>query len=563
MKKTLSSFLLALLVAGAAASAFPAPVRAALSILSVSPNLVVNNTANSVTITGEDFDTGSTVTVSVGSVPVNVTSSTATELVVSIPAGFAPGVYSVTVTVSDPGPSSVTLASALTVTAPPSTRPQVVIESYWMSVDAIRFGQEFKLNIRLDNAGGSTAYGIQVTFTSAELLMLKNGGVIAAGNIDTVAKTTVSQTMTLLAPLSGVSVISLEMNVSYSDAGGGSFSEKFTLILSVAGGAASGGVYATVTPAGLRRPQLVITSYTTDVDPLQPGERFSLNLFVQNMGNVAAKGVTMIVGGGAASGSGDGTAQPGISGAGGEFTNFAPLGTSNVQSLGDFQPNASLTATQKLIVNVSTNPGAYPMKIAFSYLDDQGNRVTDEQVITLLVYSLPNLDVGFYLPVGTLMAGQPGPLPLQVVNLGRRSAVLGKMRVESAGGMVENGEMLVGPLEAGGYFTMDSMIYPDRPGALELTVTIEYTDDFNQARTVVRTLTLDVMEAPLEPTPDPSMPDGWQPDGPSAPENFWGKLWRFILGLLGLDSAAPAGPPLEMPGEEFPLPGMDGGGIKG
>jgi hypothetical protein len=68
------------------------------------------------------------------------------------------------------------------------------------------------------------------------------------------------------------------------------------------------------------------------VDPLQPGEQFQLGLTVQNMGNTSAKNITMIVGGGSSGGSGE-TPQPGgVSGSGGEFTNFAPVNASNIQS---------------------------------------------------------------------------------------------------------------------------------------------------------------------------------------------------------------------------------------
>jgi hypothetical protein len=282
---------------------------------------------------------------------------------------------------------------------------------------------------------------------------------------------------------------------------------------------------------------------------------------VQNVGTVAARGVTMIIGGGSASGSGSGTPQAGVSGGSGEFTNFAPVGSSNIQSLGDLQPGVTLTATQRLVGNVSTNPGAYPMKVTFSYLDNQGNPVNDEQVITLLVYNLPSVDVSFYQPVGTLMAGQANLLPLQVVSLGKRTVVLGKMKVETSGGIVENGEGLVGSLDPGGYFTLDAMLTPNGTGPLDLAITIEYTDDFNQARTVTQTLTLDVTDMLLEPTPDLSAPGGGF-EVSNAPESFWQKAWRFILGLLGLDSGAPTtAPAVEQPTVIPIVPG--GGGGKG
>jgi hypothetical protein len=462
----------------------------------------------------------------------------------------------------NPSPSApILIDNPLTVTAPaltptpsptatplPYARPQIKIDTYSLSVDSIRYGQDFNLSMSLDNAGGSTAYGIQVTFISSDLLMLKNGGVVGVESLGVVGKANFSQTMTAVASLVGVSRVNVEMNVSYYDDKGTAYSDKFVLFFPVAAVySGSSAPAATATPTGVHRPQLVVMGYQTDADPLQPGVQFTLSMSVQNVGTVAAKGVTMIIGGGSASGSGSGTPQAGISGGSGEFTNFAPVGSSNVQSLGDLLPGAALTASQKLVVNVSTNPGAYPMKVSFSYLDNQGNSINDEQVITLLVYNLPLVDVSFYQPVGTLMAGQSNLLPLQVVSLGKRTVVLGKMTLETSGGMVENGEGLVGSLDPGGYFTLDVMLTPDGPGPLDLTVTIEYTDDFNQARTVTQTLTLDVTDMMLEPTPDLSGPGG-SIEISTGPETFWQKVWRFILGLLGLDSGAPATTPaIEQP----------------
>ena len=141
------------------------------------------------------------------------------------------------------------------------------------------------------------------------------------------------------------------------------------------------------------------------MDPLQPGEQFQLGVTVQNMGNTTAKHVTMIVGGGS-SGTSSGTPQPGgVSGGSGEFTNFAPVGSSNIQSLGDIPAGGGLQVLQNLVVNVSTNPGAYPMKITFSYVNAKGEVVNDDQVITLLVYSLPNLDVSFYSSARIIFCG--------------------------------------------------------------------------------------------------------------------------------------------------------------
>jgi len=399
-------------------------------------------------------------------------------------------------------------------------------------------------------------------FTSTDYLPMKNGGVEIVGTV--VAGNSASFEQPMVVGNLKYGFVSVEMNVSYNDAAGTAYTEKFTLnIESIGGGSGS---YATSTPTGVKSSQLVITSYRASLDPLQPGEQFSLAMTVQNTGNVRAQRVTMIVGGGTSSGTGGETPQPGgVSGGGGEFTNFAPVGASNVQTLGDLPAGSAVQASQNLIVNVSTNPGAYPMKVTFSYLNDKGETINDEQVITLLVYSLPNVDVSFYRPPDPFFVGQPGALPIQVVNLGKRLSVLGTMKVEAEGGTIENGTSLVGSLDAGGYFTLDAMLIPEQSGKMSLNITIDYTDDFNQARTITRKLEIEVMEGFEEPTLEPGASGGGGGGGEAFPvqgeEGTLHKIWRIVLGLLGLDSAPPSNTdPNMMPGIEEPVPVKPGTG---
>lgn len=439
-------------------------------------------------------------------------------------------------------------------------RPQIGVQNYRTNPVNVQYGEDFKLFVRLRNEGHAHAYNVQVSFTSADFIPLKNGGVNIVGDLVAGNSTDLEQSLTALTYLYGKTFAPVDMNLAYADANGTTFTEKFTLNISVAGGGFVN--VSTSTPTGVKSSQLVITSYNASIDPLQPGEQFNLTMTVQNTGNIPAQRVTMIVGGGSSGGTGGETPQPGgVSGGSGEFTNFAPVGASNVQTLGDLPAGGMIQASQSLIVNVSTNPGAYPMKVTFSYLNDKSEAINDEQVITLLVYSLPNVDVSFYRPPDPFFAGQPGALPLQVVNIGRRLAVLGTMKITSKDGFIENGTSLIGSLDQGGYFTLDSVFVPEQPGTMTLDVTIDYTDDFNQPRTITRTLEVEVLEAFVEPTPDPSLGEGVAGPVPGE-EGVLQKIWRFIRGLLGLDSAPPSnGDPGVVPVEpqEKPLEPIPGG----
>jgi hypothetical protein len=539
----------------------------AQTVVSVTPTQVVNDVDNTITIIGTSFDNSAIV--QLGGNALNTTFGNAQTLTAIVPAGFAPGSYRVDVSMT----SGTITGPTLTVTTPvptvpvPVVRPQISVQNYRTKPEDVRYGQNFTLVVKLRNQGDSQAFNVQATFTSTDFVPLRNGGVNIVGDMVAGNSKEVDQPMTVANYVYGI--VSVGMSLSYTDASGNAYTENFTLNIRVSGG---GGVaVATSTPTGVKSSQLVITSYASSVDPLQPGEQFTLTMTVENVGNVGAQRVTMIVGGGSSSGgSSDGTPQPGgVSGGSGEFTNFAPVGASNVQTLGDLPERGAVQAKQDLIVNVSTSPGAYPMKVTFSYLNTQGEVVNDEQVITLLVYSLPTVDISFYRPPDPFSVGQPGALPVQVVNLGKRTAVLGTLKIESESGTIENGTSLVGSLDAGGYFTLDAMVIPQQSGTLALDVTIDYTDDFNQPRTIKRTLQIEVMEGFEEPTLAPGM-EGGGGGGEVLPtpgeETTLQKVWRFILGLLGLDSAPPSNNNPEIvpaPGIEEPLPGPKPGSGKG
>ena len=552
------------------------PVYAAHTISSVTPSQIVNDVDTTITIMGNNFDASAEVSLG-GTALLRLTQSP-TEITALVPAGVSVGSYAVTVTMTVGGvPDVATCASpCVTVSNPvvtqtpapqPFSRPQFVVVNSRAVHDVIK-GQEFNLKVVLENLGQATAYGAQAVFSSVDLVPTKTGGVAAIGVVAFDDEVGINQTFIVTGDTYGKSVIVVDLNVTYYDDQGTTYSEKFTLSVPITGGVSYGVAYPTSTPTGVKSSQLVITNYSASLDPLQPGEQFALNLTVQNVGNAKAQRITMIVGGGSSGSSTSGTPQPGgVSGGSGDFANFAPVGASNVQSLGELAAGETIQANQNLIVNVSTSPGAYPMRISFSYLDDKSEVVNDEQVITLLVYSLPNVDVSFYRPPDTFAVGQSGPLPIQVVNLGKRLAVLGNMKVSAQNGVVENGTSLIGSLDAGGYFTLDSFFTPEQSGSQTLEITIEYVDDFNQARTLTKSLEIEVMEGFIEPTPDPMMGEGVSVDGFPIPseETTLQKVWRFILGLFGLDSSAPSSgggggselPPVEENGPILP-PGKGG-----
>ncbi len=538
----------------------PLPVSAALGITRIQPDQVSNASVVELVVTGTDFENGSRVLIEqVGALPTSFVSSTV--LTALIPAGLAPGIY--TVTVINPDSSSVSLPNALTITAPiqtpvPTTdtggfdRPVIVVASYTTGQESIPVGESGNLQVQLYNKGQKIAFNVTVTFTPGDFIPLQTGGVLSVNEIDPGEKKKVTQPFMISSEAMYKKFATVVMTASYTDVNGTAYTETFNLNIAIT---TPSGVYSTptltptVTSVPNLRPQIIITGYKTEPTQLEPGFEFLLDLNAENVGKSTAQRVNMILGGGSSSGGNAGQGTPdtgGVSGGSSNLANFAPLASSNVQFLGDIPVGITVNIQVRLIVNTTTLPGAYSLPISFTYVGENGGTFTDDQVITLLVYTPPKLEVNFYRDPGPLYVGQPNMLPIQVVNLGRQTVVLGNMTISAPDASLENNTILVGPLDPGGYFTLDAIMIPDLAGPLELTITINYSDDFNQPALITDTIAVEILEAEM-PVIEPGE-EGLEPGGEfvpqeTQPETLWGKLLRFLRGLFGLDSAAPTPEP--------------------
>jgi hypothetical protein len=490
--------------------------------------------------------------------PADPSSTTVVTISVPIPSSASSGQNDITtVTIQDTTHGETTTLQLVTTAKIPSAagRPIIVISSYSTGDKPLYAGREMDLSLVLKNDGGASAYNVVVAFDGADFFPRDTGGVRPGGDIGAGSSNTITQKFLLGDALAWAGVGTIKATVTYNDSVGVAYSEAFTLSVKINEPAASS--YYTATPNIPLRPQLVVTSYKTDVDPLQPGTLFDLQLNIKNLGMADATGVTVVLGGGVSSGTNDsGTPQPGgVSGASGDLANFAPIGSSNLIVVGDLKKDGEITVNQKLIVNVSTNPGAYSLKLSFIYNDPKGNRLVDDQVITLLVYTLPQVEVSFYRDAGVFTAGMDNILPLQVTNLGKKSYVLGNMKVTAENAQVMNNVALVGALDPGGYFTLDASLNPMMEGPLNIKVSINYTDDFNQPRFIEQVIPIEVLPM-VEMTPPPGEgtingKPGGEVVAEAAPETFWDKVLRFFKGLLGLDSGVNTPPGEVVPTEDF------------
>jgi hypothetical protein len=521
---------------------------------SVEPDSLRADSGGSLTVLGSSFVEGAAVRL-IGWGVLTTNFINATTLTAQVPASIKAGSYVVQVRTPDGQTSPetpqlrVNAAPGPTETPEPTSpapfvRPLLTVASYSTNPGPVAQGKTFGLAVAIKNVADDTAFNVVLTIPSGDFVPIGNAGT------QTVQKIHVGETIVFNQELQAKSGIAgglkpLELKITYNDRAGTGYSETPTVSINVAGG---GAAKPTATPVP-KQPQLIISDYHISPAELSPGLEFKLFMKVQNVGTGDATRLSVVLGGAASSGSttggtGEGTGTgasagaEGVSGAGGDFAVFGPIGSSNVK----FYPRITLTDTldieQMLIVNSTAKSGAYTVKVSLVYDDPKGQRRTDDQVITLLVLSPLLVEISYSRELDPATAGQAWAAPLQVVNVGRNTTQLGKFEIVAPSSVsVQNGGTFVGQLEAGGQFPLDAQLTPNEAGPLEFTARLNYLDDFNRPQVISQTFTIEV-EARSEPSIDPSQPNS--PLEPAlAEESLGDQILRLILGLVGLDSGRP------------------------
>jgi hypothetical protein len=296
-------------------------------------------------------------------------------------------------------------------------------------------------------------------------------------------------------------------------------------------------VALSVAARDIPQPQPVVASYATEPAILTPGSPFTITLTVQNAGEADARRLTASLGGSGTSGSG---------GSGGQTTTgagtFAPLGSGNLKVLGTLAPGATQVVVQAFVVDGAANGGAYTFPIIFEFEDSDGAAKTDTQLISLLVRTIPQLQIGLYQPMAPIFTGQPFQIPLEVLNIGRNRANITTVEITSTDLELQQNSRFFGPLDAGTSDVLDALGIPRQPGRAVATVVVHYIDDFNKPAQLTHELVFEVQEGgPIGPggPGGPGEPGGpGKPGGPGAePPKPTRPLWlRALRGFLGLGS---------------------------
>jgi hypothetical protein len=378
-------------------------------------------------------------------------------------------------------------------------RPQLVIEDAETEPDVLGPDDTFSLTLRLINRGDRSATDALVGVSSADLAVPASGSNVVA--LDPVRVNQV-ETVTLplvLGEVTQAGRLNLEITLDYGDYYGGSYSARQSVGLEVS-------------TALEDRPQLLVASYSTEPDPLSPGDVFTVVLELSNVGGGEAQRLTLTLGGEGGSG-----LEP-----------FAPIASSNVRFVPYVAAGDTVELVQRLVVDGSADPGVYSLPVALAYDDARGTRHSDSQRISLLVHRRPHLQIGFFRPVEAATVDVPFEVPVEVINIGRTLVNVSTLEVSSRQLEIQDGVLYLGPLDGGTSGSLEATAVAQEGGTAEILITVHYLDDFEQPQVVTRTLTVEV-EKPeqvnLEVEPSQEEEGG-----------FWDRVLRILRGLVGLGS---------------------------
>jgi hypothetical protein len=258
---------------------------------------------------------------------------------------------------------------------------------------------------------------------------------------------------------------------------------------------------------GWNRPSLLIESITTDPAVPAPGDSCKLELQLANISAGDADQVLIRLGGT------DGP-EP-----------FATVGTSNVGHIERIPALQKADAEFSLVVNGDAASGLHPVQVELSYRNVLGEDLTDTQVVYLRVQTRPALQAGWIDgPPAPLIAGESFELPMEVFNIGRQSVNVGTIELTSKQLTITNGSIYSGPLDGSTSTSLVADAVAEAAGPAEVTLTVNYLDEFNQPQTWAQTFQLTIGESAA-----PAATDAGDAENPSILES----IWKAILAFLG------------------------------
>lgn len=398
---------------------------------------------------------------------------------------------------------------SVTVNSAPSDS-QLVINAYTIEPSPSEAGQAVRLQLTLFNVGESAITQVLLSVDGGVLIPQGRGNTIPIGDIE--GRQTAPVELSMLVNSSAEAGYQMQsISITYQQNG-----ETHEV---------SSSIMVNVVASSRPQPLLLLVSYQNSLENLQPGSRFNLSIELENAGAAAAQNTLITFGTGQAE-AGDAETMLSVS--------FAPLGSAGLDFVGDIESGASISSSQEFMVSGSLASGIYPLPITLQYTLPDGTSKTETLNISLVVIAPPQLQFSPQQPLPeTVYAGDFVPLSIEIINNGH------DVNFQEALFTVDNGEIIEGAnidlniLKEGEETSIEAMLLPSEEGDLNLSLTLHYNDELNQAQSIVLTYSSLVIAAPS--IEDLSFEDPIIYEEELIPEetnsNWFGRMMMAFFGL--------------------------------
>jgi hypothetical protein len=209
---------------------------------------------------------------------------------------------------------------------------------------------------------------------------------------------------------------------------------------------------------------LTITSATSNPSEIQPGEKFSLELRIENNLNQDIEDVVVSLD---------------LS----KVTYFAPYQSSNEVRIEGIDEDDDETANFDLITSSNAVSGTYTIPVTIKYTEDNGTKVPSESlgVVSVIINAKPKIDVSSEGSV--LIKGTNGKVTIKVINSGLGDAKFLSISLNSILGIqsTNSNKVYIGNIDSNDFDTADFDVFvnTDAPSTINLPVKLTYTDSRN------------------------------------------------------------------------------------
>lgn len=476
---------------------------------------------------GKFTATGGQATVLLPDLPVG--GSTQVNLAVVSARDTAGGPQGVSITLSYRDFSGTAYTSKASLTVEVAAVPlasQVTLARYQITPNPVIPGEPATVLVLLTNTGNDDASQVLVTIPADGLLLAgPQGNSFPLGTL----------------PAGSSAAVEMPLIVSSSaKAGPQSQSLSISFLQGTEAKTSTATITIEVAKVEVPAPVMIVDSYETGFEYLEPGQVFTLTLAIQNIGDDNASGLLVTFGQVDSSGGGiDPT--PGTPGSTTTTTSstFAPLASGGTQFVGEVPLGGDpVTIRQDFIVNGSVDSGVYPLPITLRYSRSDGTTSQDNLRASLVVLVPPTIRITESSPLPeTAFAFEPLSFALEIANRGRKPVNFTTAEITAENASIDSeAETFLGPVRNDDQTSLDIAFTPQEEGPVTITVVLNYTDDLNRPNRITQTYELTAEPPPPPPDFGEPPPDFGGPQ-PSEPEltdrDILGKL---LLGLLGLGS---------------------------